>query len=157
MILSPVFSRWHEMAKLDDIKIAPDDINYEAIQNMWCFSPSDDDLPWVSEEGLVAMLESLIGLRRQSLLQRQCPAMQFYCWHDSQVRQLRFSLVSALHERLPFGCEIDTTCSLQSIAKRIISMDWLFDSKQDVDTDVDTSAMQRIVRYVCPVFMVRLP
>ena len=51
--------------------------------------------------------------------------MLFYCWHEAQTRQLRFSLVSAAHGRLPFGCAIDPGAELASIAADIVNQDWL--------------------------------
>jgi len=51
--------------------------------------------------------------------------MIFYCWHDFQVRQLRFSLVSKSHGRLPFGCETKQTTDLSSVIEQIVHGDWL--------------------------------
>ena len=51
--------------------------------------------------------------------------MLFYCWHEAQTRQLRFSLVSAAHGRLPFGCAVDPEAKLASIAADIVNQDWL--------------------------------
>jgi cytochrome c1 len=42
------------------------------------------------------------GKRQQLQQQRGGYAMQFYCWHDAQASQLRFSLVAAAAP-LPFG------------------------------------------------------
>ena len=41
--------------------------------------------------------------------------MLFYGWHDAQVAQLRFSLVSADHGCLPFGCPVEPTADLELI------------------------------------------
>jgi hypothetical protein len=38
--------------------------------------------------------------------------MRFYCWHDTQAGQLRFSLVSACHAALPFECPIEPAADL---------------------------------------------
>jgi len=50
--------------------------------------------------------------------------MIFYCWHDRQARQLRFSLVSSAHGRLPFACEIEVT-DMAGVVGSIVQDDWL--------------------------------
>ena len=68
------------------------------------------------------MLSQIRQARWEKL--RGNPPMYFYCWHDAQVRQLRFSLVSAWHGRLPFACAIDETATLAAVAERIVHGDW---------------------------------
>ncbi|WP_242607271.1 hypothetical protein [Comamonas thiooxydans] len=51
--------------------------------------------------------------------------MLFYCWHDAQTRQLRFSLVSSTHGRQPFGCAISPSAELAAVAEHIVKKDWL--------------------------------
>lgn len=154
---SAVFSCWLDMARDDAITIDADDINAEAIANMWCFSPHDDELDGVSEEGLAELIEQLVDARRQWLLQHHgSPAMTFYCWHDAQVRQFRFSLVSSSHGRLPFGCETDTRHSPRSIAACIVAGDWLneaYFSSSDADSESEDASRQ----WVCPVSQTLLP
>ncbi len=41
MLMSPVPSRWLNIVAADD-DILCADINHEAISNMWCFSPQED-------------------------------------------------------------------------------------------------------------------
>ena len=41
--------------------------------------------------------------------------MVLFWWHDTPAGQLRFSMVSAAHGQLPFGCEIVGASSLASI------------------------------------------
>ena len=43
--------------------------------------------------------------------------MRFYCWHDAQAGQLRFSLVSAGLEPLPFGCPVESEAELGQVVR----------------------------------------
>ncbi|MDP9910962.1 hypothetical protein J2W27_003078 [Variovorax boronicumulans] len=151
-----VFLRWLDMAKDDAITIDADDINAEAVANMWCFSPRDDELSAVSEEGLTELIEQLVDARRQWLLRHSgSPAMTFYCWHDAQARQLRFSLVSSSHGRLPFGCAVDTRHSHRSIAARIVATDWL--NEAYFSSDAGNPSEDAAREWVCPVSQTLLP
>lgn len=47
--------------------------------------------------------------------------MTFYCWHDEQASQLRFSLVSASHGRLPFHTDIEVCKDLDYVAARFLT------------------------------------
>lgn len=155
-MLSVVFATWLEMAKDQVIKVDPEDIRAEAIGNMWCFSPSDDEMNAISEQGLVELLERLIDARRQWLLRHRSSPMTFYCWHDPVARQLRLSLVSSSHGHLPFGCTLDTSHSLQSIARHVVAADWLNDMYFSTE-NLDGKNAAEESAYICNVSVVQLP
>lgn len=79
----------------------------EAQKNLCYFGlagakPPLDTAPAI-EAGLATVLA---GKRPQLLAQRGAGyVMQFYCWHDAQASQLRFSLVAAA-AALPFQCPL---------------------------------------------------
>lgn len=50
--------------------------------------------------------------------------MTFYCWHDVQMRAIRFSLVSSSHGRLPFGCATRTVDDLLTVTRQVVERDW---------------------------------
>lgn len=115
-----VLQRWFDMAKDDETLIDLDDINHEANSNLWHFSPTEAEQVDITAAGLCELIHAVLDARRAQL--GGC-AMRFYCWHDSQARQLRFSLVSQAHGRLPFRCEIRETDDPGEIATRVHA-DW---------------------------------
>ena len=121
MTLSTVLSNWLAMARDDAVEIDPDDINHEAMTNMWSFSPTDEETPQIHAADIVEFIGEVIAARRGALTGED---MLLYCWHDAQCRQLRFSLVSRSHGRLPFRCELRETQDLTLIADRVVNGDW---------------------------------
>lgn len=63
------------------------------------------------------------GKRQQLLAQRGNYPMQFYCWHDAQASQLRFSLVSGA-AALPFGCPL-RLAELSVVAQEFLAQEYL--------------------------------
>jgi hypothetical protein len=51
--------------------------------------------------------------------------MLMYCWHDEQAGQLRLSLVSASHGRLPFGCEVAPVEDLGAVVRSFLGSPYL--------------------------------
>ncbi|OEZ72924.1 hypothetical protein JAB5_09830 [Janthinobacterium sp. HH103] len=152
MTLSTVFSNWLAMAKDDPVEIDPDDINHEARTNMWSFSPTDEETPQIHAADIVAFIGKVIAARRSALAGED---MLFYCWHDAQCRQLRFSLVSRSHGRLPFRCELRETQDLALIAERVVNGDWRNeDFMQAPSEDGDA---QEPAPFVLPVFVAPVP
>lgn len=111
------------MAPNDEIVVDATDINHEASSNLWSFSPDDEESLGITAEALADFIGQVL-VARQKQLSGNVP-MLFYCWHEAQTRQLRFSLVSSTHGRLPFGCAIEPGAELASIAADIVNKDWL--------------------------------
>lgn len=115
-----VLQQWFEMAKDDPVLVDPADIQHEARSNLWCFSPRDEQTADITLAGLCALIKAIIQARCNSV---GASAMLFYCWHDAQVRQLRLSLVSPTHGRLPFACETRQIDDVAQIAQHLYA-DW---------------------------------
>ena len=115
-----VLQQWLEMAKDDPVLVDPDDIRHEARSNLWCFSPRDEQTAGITLAGLCALIKAIVEARRNSV---GANTMLFYGWHDAQARQLRFSLVSHAHGRLPFACETRPTDDVAQIAEHLYA-DW---------------------------------
>ena len=147
----PVYA-WLEMAQDDDVLIDPDDINHEAINNMCSFSPTEEETPQMHAADIVEFIEELIAARSSALVGEN---MLFYCWHDAQCRQLRYSLVSRSHGRLPFRCELRETQDLALIADRVVNGDWR--NEHYMQAPSDDGDEQEQVPFVLPVFVVPVP
>jgi len=92
---------------------------------MYMFSPSEGEEHDLTVASVVAFVRFAIDDRREWLLRHGGHVMRFYCWHDFQSRQLRLSLVSASHGRLPFGRVVEETGDLQRVIREIVDFDWL--------------------------------
>ena len=89
----------------------------------------------------------------------------FYAWFDEQAGQLRFNLLSDVHEDLPFGCRIRKHTTLTPILKQFLESTTLdgipFDELiiEDISTD-DVTAQEEIEppsNFVLDVFVTPLP
>jgi hypothetical protein len=61
---------WLKMAQDDEVLVDPDDINHEAITNMWSFSPTDEETPQIHAADIVEFIGQVIAAR--SLARRCC-------------------------------------------------------------------------------------
>lgn len=99
------------------------DMNAQANANLFCFSPREAD---IAELDLTVMQQFIADTEQHfASLLGPLQTMEFYCWHDVQVRQLRFSLISACHGRLPFNCEYQINSQVTQLLKSILIGDWL--------------------------------
>jgi hypothetical protein len=115
---------WLQLARDDVIVVDDADINREARENLWVFSPREDQLGRVDSDTMMRLVDEIIRHRRAALSDRGLPEMIFYCWHDPLARQLRFSLVSSLHGRLPFAREAKKV-DLWTVVGAVVQDDWL--------------------------------
>jgi hypothetical protein len=121
---SKVLARWFELAADDSVLKDSADINAEANENLWSFSPSEQEDNKITSEELQLFVFAIMDNRRRWLRQHALSDMTFYCWHDFQARAIRFSLVSSSHSRLPFGCKTKMVTDLLTITQHIVDRDW---------------------------------
>ncbi|MGK5055474.1 hypothetical protein ACQ4WY_00880 [Janthinobacterium sp. LB2P49] len=140
------------MAKDDAVEIDPDNINHEAMTNMWSFSPTDEETPQIHAADIVEFIDQVIAARSSALKGED---MLFYCWHDAQCRQLRFSLVSRSHGRLPFRREVRETQDLALIVDRVVNGDWR--NAHFMQAPSEEGDEQEQAPFVLPVFVVPVP
>ena len=152
MMHSTVVSSWFAMAKDDAVEIDPDDINHEARTNMRSFSPTDEETPQIEAADIVAFIGEVIAARGSAVKGED---MLFYCWHDAQCRQLRFSLVSRSHGRLPFRCALQETQDLALIADRVVNGDWR--NEDFMQAPSEEGDEQEAAPFVLTVFVAPLP
>ena len=119
MVTNP-FLDWLDEVAADAIVICPDDINAEANGNLWYFPLSREQAAVVTPADVEIFASGVIEARRAWLAAHGAHPMILYWWHDAQAGQLRFSLVSACHGRLPFGCALTSAESIRAVAA-----DWL--------------------------------
>jgi hypothetical protein len=137
------------LAESDEIVVDSQDVNREARENMWVFSPRDDQLGRIDADTVMRFLNEIIRSRRADPSDNAAPEMDFYCWHDHQARQLRFSLVSSSHGCLPFACAIKEV-GLLGIVDSVVH-DWLNPSWGEEDDSAGTGLPVDL-----PVFVLKL-
>ncbi len=113
--MSNPFREWLAEVSKDAVVIRPDNIGAEASGNLWTFSLSPEQVTVVSVADVEEFAAGVAGGRRTWLSAHRADPMVLYRWHDEQTGQLRFSLVSASHGRLPFTCEVVPAASLAAV------------------------------------------
>lgn len=126
MIESP-FSEWLEDVASDEVVIDPEDIREECLTNLWAFSLSREQAGGVTVQGVKDFILEVVRARsaRMADLHRPPGSMVFYCWHDFQAGQLRFSMVSASHGFLPFGNPLQKVEDVELIIRFWLESPWL--------------------------------
>jgi hypothetical protein len=111
---------WLAEVTTDAVVVCPDDLDAEACGNMWSFSFLPEQAAAVSEAKVVEFLQAIAAARGRSLAAQGTGPMLLYCWNDQQAGQLRLSLVSASHGRLPFGCEVVPVEDLGAVVRSFL-------------------------------------
>ena len=109
------FPRWLAEMAADGVVVRPDDINAEARGNLWTFSLSPEQAAAVTPSDVEEFVRAVAGTRSRWLATNGDGHMLLYCWHDAQAGQLRLSLVSVTHGRLPFGCPVEPVEELSAV------------------------------------------
>ena len=117
------FSGWLAEVEAAAVVVQPDDIIAEAHGNLWTFGLDDKQRASVTPDEVEAFIRAVLVARGRWLTERQAGPMRFYCWHDAQAGQLRFSLVSAVHDSLPFGCLIELAKDLNVVIRHFLEDD----------------------------------
>lgn len=153
------FASWLADVAYDDVIISAGDINAEAQDNLWSFSLSADQAADVTASDVEGFLQAIIGARREWLSAQgvNSGSMRFYCWHDEQVTQLRLSLVSACHGRLPFGCEVKDVGELAEIVNSFLNSGYHDGIPWQEFKSVPSEGEIKADRYVVPVWSLSLP
>jgi hypothetical protein len=115
------FDRWLARVVGNEVVTDADDILREAHENLELFAPRSDELRGVSVGSVTDFLGQLIRRRHEQL--HDAP-MTLYCWHDGQAGQLRVSMVSTSHQKLPFKCMIHIVATPEVIARSVVEHDW---------------------------------
>ncbi len=150
------FSDWLTEVAADQVVIAPSDLGAEARGNQWSFALTSRQAAVLSPAHVASFVRAVAAARGRLLSERGAAPMLFSCWHDDQASQLRFSLVSASHDRLPFHCEVDQSATLESIAASFLDSPYHDGFALSSAFDTDANGEGDAVR-VLPVWVVTLP
>ena len=123
-MVNPCMS-WLEEVSADEVVVDADEIREEAIGNLRYFSVTREEAAAVTLDDIDAFAAKVVDACRAQLLAQDAPPMVIYWWHDFQAGHLRFSMVSAAHGRLPFGCRVIPAAGIRQIAEEWLSSPWL--------------------------------
>lgn len=153
------FASWLADVANDEVIISAGDINVEASENLWSFSLSADQAADVTASDVEVFLQAIIGARREWLSVQgvNTGSIRFYCWHDEQAAQLRLSLVSACHGRVPFRCEVKDVSDLTEIVNSFLSSGYHDGIPWEELESVPFEGEIQADRYVVPVWSLSLP
>ena len=103
------------------------DLFYEAQGNLRAFTTSQMEANTLQVQDVVKALHNIIAIREQQLFEQHgnTHPMVFYCWVDKQAGQLRFSLVSAFHQKLPFSCTVKIVEQLADVVSAFLHSPYL--------------------------------
>lgn len=122
-VLNP-FAEWLPKVVADPIHVdeSEEGLNAEALANLWGFGFSSEELRGVSEEDVEGFVRAVEEARERQILERfGGRPMAFYCWVDEMLGELRLSIVSASHGRLPFGKPPEIVEDLAEIARAYLA------------------------------------
>ncbi|MDQ2799311.1 MAG: hypothetical protein M3Y13_06675 [Armatimonadota bacterium] len=105
------------------VDVSAQGLEREATGNLWTFSLSQSQARALSIGDVLAFLFTIEQARERQIWERSGAAnpMVLYCWFDEQAGQLRLSLVSACHSRLPFGAKIEETEDLARVVGQFLN------------------------------------
>lgn len=121
MVAASPFPEWLAEVTADGVVVRPDDTTAEARSNLWSFGLSAEQRAVVTASDVVAFIDAVSAARGRWLAVRGLGPMRFYCWHDTQAGQLRFSLVSGGSIRHLFGAPIEPVSIPRAVAQDFLS------------------------------------
>jgi len=139
----------------------PEDLTQEIRTNTWLISMISEERANTSSEVLLAFFQAVIDNRIEQVRHSEANhGMWFYVWHDQQASQLRFSLISDFHAKLPFDANITST-NLETIIEEYLNFpDHFPSSALDIhDYDPEKQRAEEADTpppFVLPVFSVQL-
>jgi hypothetical protein len=115
------FSEWLTDVVADPVVTLPEDMIAEARGNLWTFGLDNEQLAVVTAAEVEEFVRVVVVARGRWLAEHGAAPMWFYCWHDAQVGQLRFSLISCGDTTLPFECPVEQVADLGTVVRDFLA------------------------------------
>ena len=115
------FPVWLTDVAADPVVTLPEDAIAEARGNLWTFGLNDTQLADVTAADVEEFVRNVVSARSRWLAEQGVSPMRFYCWHDAQASQLRFSLISDGKTAQPFGCPIEEVADLNTVVRDFLA------------------------------------
>lgn len=162
---TPLLTSWLEDVANDETVIdqTKTGIHSEAHPNMWSFSLTMKQAKETTVEDVENFLYCVMAGREKQFQKQniQAKSITFYCWHDAQAGQLRFSLVSSCHGYLPFGAKLKHVSSVQIIIKDWLDSHYLegipFEEFEEISSDDLKESYDDNIEFILPVWSTQIP
>lgn len=93
---------------------------------MWCITLEQNLATEISTHEYVDFFKKVIRNRQDQIKNsNQEHRMIFYLWFDRMASQLRFNLISDVHEKLPFQCDFEILDNIDSIIEEFLNYPFL--------------------------------
>ena len=136
-----------------------DDLKQEIQTNGWRISLTQEERASISRQEIVHLFYNVVNNRRDQIRQAGVKhGMWFYVWHDRQASQLRFCVISAFHQKLPFRVETMPE-TLETIIDGFLYDDDQFPFSALAIDDYDAEEQRPeddVSTFVLPVFKIQL-
>lgn len=119
-------------------------LDREISTNMWAISFGNTAITHIPIDKLLNFIDRFLVKKRQQLLDLNisCDAI-FYMWFDEMACQLRFNLISDVHKKLPFGCQLNIVDSPHSILTHFLqsqcNQEILWDELEEINDGYDNA------------------
>lgn len=112
---------WLAEDAANPVSVRIEDTTAESRENLRCFGLNPEQRDAVTVAEAVDFVRAVAAARGRWLAEHGAAPMRFYCWHDAQAGQLRFSLVSCSDAELPFRCSVEQVTELSTVVKAFLS------------------------------------
>jgi hypothetical protein len=103
-----------------------EDLDEEISNNMWRISLEQELASKISINDFVVFFNKVIANRQSQIkTSNKQHGMIYYLWFDWMASQLRFNLISTVHEKLPFQCELELLESIEPIINNFLHYPYL--------------------------------
>jgi hypothetical protein len=103
------------------IGLTEDDLDQELKTNTWLISCSQEETIHLTSEDFKQFFDAVIENRKQQIQTSGLDhSMLFYLWYDAQAVQLRFSIISDFHAKLPFRATLNIVPSMDLIIEKLL-------------------------------------
>lgn len=103
-----------------------EDLDKEISNNMWRISLEQELASRININDFVDFFSMVIDNRQNQIkVSSGQHGMTFYLWFDRMASQLRLNLISTIHQRLPFGCELELLDRMEPILYEFLAYPFL--------------------------------
>lgn len=142
----------------DKLLISDDihDLYKETENNTWSISISEDLALKITVEDFMNFFDKVIFNRQKQIRGSNGQnEMFFYAWFDGFSGQVKFSLISCIHQKLPFGCEIQILNELNPVIQEFLTYSQ-HDGIEIIEDDTEDIQDEEEHDYILPVFLLKI-
>ena len=103
-----------------------EDLDKEISTNMWRITLEQELASQIRTNDFIDFFNKVITNRQDQInTSHEQHGMIFYLWFDLLASQLRFNLISSIHQKLPFGCDVKLLDKMELIIEEFLAYPFL--------------------------------